>query len=125
MRFLADMGIGLDVVKSLCSADHDAVHLREEGLQRLDDDRILEKAASEKRVLLTHDLDMGRLLALAGANTPSIVTFRLNDMRPANVTPHLMQTIHSFESELSAGAAVTVTDSAIRCHPLPIRRPKS
>ncbi|MBI5428445.1 MAG: DUF5615 family PIN-like protein [Nitrospinae bacterium] len=50
MRFLADMGVAQRVVEWLCSEGHDAVHLREEGLQRLPNGAIFEKAAREERI---------------------------------------------------------------------------
>ena len=34
------------------------------------------------RVLLTHDLDFGELVAASGAKLPSIVVFRLANMHP-------------------------------------------
>jgi predicted nuclease of predicted toxin-antitoxin system len=54
MKFLADMGISLRTVSWLRNAGYDAVHLRDEGLQRLPDDQILVKARTEGRILLTH-----------------------------------------------------------------------
>jgi predicted nuclease of predicted toxin-antitoxin system len=33
MRFLADMGVSMRVVEALRSSGHDAIHLRDEGLQ--------------------------------------------------------------------------------------------
>jgi hypothetical protein len=38
MRFLADMGLARSTVTFLRVRGHDAVHLREQGLQRLDDE---------------------------------------------------------------------------------------
>jgi len=67
----------------LRSQGHDAIHLHEEGLDRLTDPEILEKARWEGRVLLTHDLDFSQLLALSKAASPSVIVFRLADMRPA------------------------------------------
>lgn len=120
MRFLVDMGIGLDVARSLRSAGHDVVHLHEVGLQRLSDDLIIAKAAQEDRVILTHDLDFSRLLALSGANRPSIVTFRLSDMTPMRVLLGLNEVLKTCEAALKEGAAVVVSDRAIRCRLLPI-----
>lgn len=57
MRFLADMGISPKTVAFLRGHGHDAVHLHEEGLDRLEDAVILAKAREECRVLLTHDLN--------------------------------------------------------------------
>lgn len=64
MRFLADMGVSLFTVSWLREAGHDAVHLREQGLQRLPDAEILLKARQEDRIILTMDLDFGTLLAI-------------------------------------------------------------
>ena len=53
--------------------------LHEGGLHRLPDSAILEKARNEERILLTHDLDFGELVA---ARLPSVVVFRLRSMQP-------------------------------------------
>jgi len=115
------MGISQEVCRSL-GGEHDIVHLRSQGLHRLPDEAVLQKAAEERRILLTHDLDMGRLLASSGAGMPSLITFRLTDMRPASVMERLQDALRLFSSQLEAGAAVTVSDRTIRCHRLPIAR---
>ena len=48
MRFLADMGIALRVVAWLREQNHNIVHLRDEGLQKLEDEWIFQKAIQEK-----------------------------------------------------------------------------
>lgn len=55
MRFLADMGISPGTVNESRRQGHDAVHLVEQGLERLADGDILVKARNEARVLLTGD----------------------------------------------------------------------
>jgi hypothetical protein len=50
MRFLADMGVSLRVVEWLRSSGHDAIHLRDEGLQKLPNGEIFRKAIREQRV---------------------------------------------------------------------------
>jgi predicted nuclease of predicted toxin-antitoxin system len=52
---------------------HDARHLRDQGLQRLADEKIIRKARAEERVVLTHDLDFGRIMALSGRHLPSVI----------------------------------------------------
>jgi predicted nuclease of predicted toxin-antitoxin system len=121
MKFLADMGIAAATVSHLRAAHHDAVHLRDRGLQRLGDDTIVRMAVEEARVILTHDLDFGRIVALSGAQVPSVVTFRLNDMRPESVNGVLDQTLARFRTALETGALVSVSDSGIRVRPLPIQ----
>jgi predicted nuclease of predicted toxin-antitoxin system len=53
MKFLADMGISLRTVNWLRDRDHDVFHLRDRGLQKLPDDKILNLAHQEKRIILT------------------------------------------------------------------------
>ena len=53
MRFLADMGVPGSIIVQLRQRGHDAVHLREQDLQRLPDDEIFQKAIAENRILLT------------------------------------------------------------------------
>ena len=77
MKFLVDMGISPMTVDYLQKLGHDAVHVHAEGLDRLPDSDVLKKAREEGRVLLTHDLDFGLLIAASEASTPSIIIFRL------------------------------------------------
>jgi predicted nuclease of predicted toxin-antitoxin system len=93
MKFLADMGISPHVVEELRQKGHNATHLLDEGLYRMTDGDILEKARQEKCVLLTHDLDFGELLAASGGNLPSVIIFRLKDMRASNGYSHNPQWI--------------------------------
>ena len=86
MKFLADMGISPRVVATLRKQGHDAVHLQEQNLGRLPDHEILSKARAEERIVLTHDLDFGELLAASGGTPPSVIIFRLTDMRAENVS---------------------------------------
>lgn len=59
MRFLADMGVSVRVVRWLRDQGHDATHLRDEGLQRIPNGEIFAKAIAEGRIVLTFDLDFG------------------------------------------------------------------
>ncbi len=121
MRFLADMGISPSMVNELRAHGHDAVHLRELGMQRASDKRVLAKALSEERIVLTSDLDFGYLMAISGLKLPSIVIFRLSDMRPDNVAAHLHRVIDRLSVELAAGCVVAVSDTSFRARRLPIR----
>lgn len=120
MKFLADMGVSMRTVTWLRQQGHEAIHLREEGLQRLPDDQILAKGKAEDRIVLTFDLDFGYLLAVSKASLPSVVIFRLNDERAENVNQRLAAVLALCESELLAGAVVTVTETRVRVRRLPI-----
>ena len=121
MKFLADMGISPDTVAWLRQLGHDAAHLHAQGLDRLPDAEILVKARTEGRVLLTSDLDFGYLLAVSHAQLPSVIIFRLTDMRPNSVNFYLEQVLKQSNQELERGAIAIVTERKIRVRTLPIR----
>lgn len=120
IRFLLDMGLAQSAAEFLRSHGRDAIHLRDEGLQRLADERIVVKARVEGRTIITHDLDFGRIVALSGGTVPSIVTLRLTDMKPAVVNDALRAVLDGAARPLEAGALVTVTDGGSRIRTLPV-----
>jgi predicted nuclease of predicted toxin-antitoxin system len=89
MRFLADMGMSQRVVTWLTEQGHDAVYLRDQGLQRLEDEGIVAKAVQEARIILTLDLDFAEILALSGRQNVSAVIFRLHNTRSVHVIRRL------------------------------------
>jgi predicted nuclease of predicted toxin-antitoxin system len=120
MKFLADMGISPKTIDLLRNLGYEATHLHKEGLDRLPDPDILAKARQEGRILLTHDLDFGELMAASGANLPSVATFRLRNMQPANINHHLREVTNLHQDALDKGAVITVTEGRIRVRLLPI-----
>jgi predicted nuclease of predicted toxin-antitoxin system len=120
MKFLLDMGISQRATVFLRQIGHDAVHLRDEGLQTLKDAEIIQKALAENRLLLTHDLGFGEWMAASGDRLPSVVTFRLRNMRFESVRRRLERVLADHQETLRRGAMVTVTDATIRVRPLPI-----
>ena len=120
MKFLADMGISPKTVALLRALGHDATHLQEQGLERLPDPAILVKALAEDRILLTHDLGFGELVAASGGYLPSVIIFRLRNMHPNHVNHYLSQILARYQVELEEGAVISVTEGQIRLRPLPI-----
>ena len=114
MRFLADMGVARSIVLWLRTEGHDAVHLREEGLQRMPNGEIFEKAASEQRVLLTFDLDFGEIIALSGKRSVSVILFRLHNTRTPHVIGRLERVLKETGPALEEGAIVVVQESRHR-----------
>jgi len=120
VRFLLDMGLARSTADFLLKQGYDTVHLREQGLQRLDDRGIVAKARLEGRVILTHDLDFGRIVALSQSRLPSVITFRLSDMQPRQVNRYLAEVLNRFAEQLESGTLVSVNEQAIRVRALPI-----
>jgi predicted nuclease of predicted toxin-antitoxin system len=121
MKFLADMGISKKTILFLRSQGHDAVHLTEQAMQKAQDPIILLKARQENRVLLTHDLDFSDLVAASGEALPSVVTFRLRDMKPENVNLYLQNLLDFHSDALMQGAIVSINEAKTRLRLLPIK----
>jgi predicted nuclease of predicted toxin-antitoxin system len=85
------------------------------------DSAILEKARDEGRVVLAHDLEFGDLLAASGDDLPSVVIFRLRNMRPERVSNALDRVLAQCRGALEKGAVVSVDEVSIRTRPLPIK----
>jgi predicted nuclease of predicted toxin-antitoxin system len=120
MKFLADMGISPRTVAFLNSLGYDATHLHEQGLDKLPDSDILKKARSEERVLLTHDLGFGELVAASGASLPSVITFRLRNMHPDQVNHYLNEILTHHGDALKQGIIISVAEGQVRVRQLPI-----
>ena len=113
------MGVDQRVVAWLRAAGHDAVHLRDEGLQRLPDEAIFDKAVAEARIILTFDLDFGQIAALAKGRVASVVLFRLPDPRYARVIERLQAVLPASAESLATGAVVIVEPARHRTRELP------
>ena len=120
MRFLLDMPLSPKTAAFLRELGHDATHLGEQGLQRLPDPEIVEKAKQERRVIITMDLGFGHLLAYALSKFPSVILFRVENERPEHINQLLKDHMAVIEPETNAGAIITITDNGLRIHRLPI-----
>ncbi len=119
MKFLADVGVSPRVVAWLRAAGHDAADLREQGLHRLPDADVFARAAKEKRVLLTFDLDFGEIVGLGIQSGSSVIVFRLRNTRVDFVIERLRDVLKQSAEALEAGAIVAVEDGRHRVRHLP------
>ena len=102
------------VVNWLRAEGHDVVHLRDEGLQRLPNGEIFEKAVSERRIVLTFDLDFGEIIALSAGRRAGVVLFRLHNTRTPHVIDRLARVLTESGPALEEGAIVVVEESRHR-----------
>jgi predicted nuclease of predicted toxin-antitoxin system len=113
------MCIDVRVVSWLNSHGHDATHLRDEGLQRLPNGGIFEKAIAESRVVVTFDLDFGEIVALCRGRKTGVVLFRLRNTRTPFVIERLSAMITDCAESLARGAIVIVEESRYRVREFP------
>lgn len=109
------MGVSYKVAQWLNGIGYNAIHLSDEGLNKLTDEQIIEKAVSESRIILTADADFGQLLAFKKSNPTSVIQFRIFDLTPENIIPKLELIFDRFLEELTKEPVIiTVQEHKIR-----------
>lgn len=120
MKLLLDMGVSPRTAHFLRMRGHDAVHLRELGLNRTSDEEIADLAQNESRVVVTFDLDFSRIVALESRARPSLIVFRLERFTTDQVNAQLIEIIDRYVTQLEAGSIITVHPDRIRVRKLPL-----
>lgn len=122
MNFLVDNPLSPVVAESLRQAGHDAVHVRDYGMQAAEDIEIFQRAATEHRIVVSADTDFGTLLALREEKEPSVVLLRGAVPRePRRQAQFLLANLASVEDALQEGALVVMDPRRIRIRTLPIQ----
>jgi predicted nuclease of predicted toxin-antitoxin system len=123
MRLLADLHIAPRTVEFLRTLGHDVRRVTDLLPANASDEAIVERAAHERRTILTQDLDFSSIIALSGRPTPSLLSLRLNSSKVELVNSVLQRMLPILESDLEQGAIVTVEDQRVRLRRLPLDPP--
>jgi predicted nuclease of predicted toxin-antitoxin system len=81
LRLLVDNALSPLVAQKLVGAGHDALHVRDLGMQAATDEEIFEVAVGEGRTMVSADTDSGTILALRSTAEPSVLIFRRSSGR--------------------------------------------
>jgi predicted nuclease of predicted toxin-antitoxin system len=121
MRFLLDENLSPKVAAPLRAAGHDVAIAREVGLRTATDQVVIETARREARVLISADTDIGAILALSGAATPSFVLVRrAANRRPDEQAALILNNLETVVTDLAAGHRRPRRNNA--SHPSPAHR---
>ena len=120
MKFVVDMNLSPALCLVLKTEGWDVVHWSDVGDPRATDTELMIWAAQQGRIVLTHDLDLGSLLAATQAEEPSVVQVRIQDVLPDRLAPLLIPVLKQYEAELNVGALIIVDPSKSRVRILPL-----
>ena len=120
MRLVLDQGVPHDAAALLRSLGYDCMHVGEIGMSKAADEEILAFSLGRNAVVVTLDADFHAILAVSGAQGPSVIRMRLQGLGAPEVVEVVRKVLASFEAELKRGSLITVKALKTTCHRLPI-----
>ena len=121
MKFLIDNNLSPVVADALKAAGHDAVHVRDLGMQAAPYEAVLEHARADGQVLISADTDFGGLLSRSKASNPSVILIRrLVGRRAAEQAAIIVANLDQVAEDLTAGAVVVLHEDLLRVRRLPM-----
>jgi predicted nuclease of predicted toxin-antitoxin system len=122
VKLLVDANLSPTVALRLREHGHDAIHVRDRGLQEADDDVILALAIEEDRVIVSEDTDFGALLARRRTLRPSFVLLRtVEPMTPDAQAALLIANLDEIAPSVAGGCIASIGRGHLRIRPLPLR----
>ena len=120
MKFVVDMNMSAKWVRALADAGHDVRHWSSIGDRTAGDDVIVAFARDEDAIVLTRDLDFSAIVAMTNLAKPSVVHLRDKDTFDAALVARVLMTLTAFETQLMAGAILSIAGHRARIRLLPL-----
>ena len=99
-----------------------AIHWMDVGSPRAPDSEIMHWASDNGCIVFTHDLDFSTLLALSGADGPSVMQLRTEDVLSGAAGEAVLSVLNAHWAALEEGAIITIDLVSSRVRMLPLRR---
>jgi predicted nuclease of predicted toxin-antitoxin system len=122
MKLLFDQNLSEYAAEILRSAGVDVLHASEVGLATAADSDILDWCRREQRTLFTHDGDFHALLALSGADRPSVIRIRVEGLKDRQLAELIERIVDQVRGDIQQGCTVSVMPASIRVRRLPLIR---
>ncbi len=122
MKILLDMNLSPDWVTVFAKNKISSVHWSTIGDPRAEDTEIIDWARTNEYIVFTHDLDFGAMLALTGAESPSVIQVRTQDVTPTHLKTIVLEVLKNHKELLEAGALVILDEGRERVRILPLKR---
>lgn len=115
MKFIADINVAQEVIKSLRQSEHDVVDLKKKLSTGADID-IIKIALRESRIILTHDKDFLGLVKFPKYQVGMIV-IRLLNQKTLNHLKKLKQLLEEDTEEVLMSSLTILTEDSIEHYP--------
>ncbi len=122
MKILLEINLSPAWGPVLQQAGFEALHWSTLGAADAPDVELFSWAREQGAIVFTHDMDFGTLLALTGAEAPSVFQIRTYDVTPAVLGNRAIELLRRFESQLNDGALVVADELKERVRLLPLVR---
>jgi predicted nuclease of predicted toxin-antitoxin system len=113
MRFLIDECTGPAVAKWLVEQGHDVYSVADSS-PGWKDTQVLERAATDDRIIITNDRDFGELIFKNQLPHRGAVLLRLSDETSANKIAVLARLMQTHQVQIRPDAFITVTEQSVR-----------
>jgi predicted nuclease of predicted toxin-antitoxin system len=120
VKILIDMNLSPEWADLFREHGHESRHWSEVGVASAPDTDLLQWAARESHIILTHDLDFGDILAASRAQLPSVIILRAADVQIETLGLRVVDQLRDFEQELNRGAILVIDTINARLRVLPI-----
>jgi predicted nuclease of predicted toxin-antitoxin system len=122
MKLIIDMNLSPRWVEFFTKSNITAVHWSTIGRINAPDAEIMEYAATNNYIVLTHDLDFSAILAALKTEKPSVVQIRAENVNPTAIGTQILMALHQMSSELEEGALLTIDTDSTRLRLLPLKK---